>query len=185
MLVALTISATLLAAMLQALDVSWKGYKQTTESVSTHVVSRIVTHRMLAMIRTGADFGPYPADFFDPDQNPVITNEMEFIAEQDRINGTGVVTRIVRRDAEEGADAPFELWYERVDEFGDLIEERPLLSGVREAVFLLEFEPGPRLVKATIDLTVDPNDEEAIVTGGDWEPPAIRLVASASPRLLD
>ena len=52
MLIALAISAMLLTAALSALDVMFKGYKQTTESASTHVVSRIVMSR-----RAGTSWG--------------------------------------------------------------------------------------------------------------------------------
>jgi prepilin-type N-terminal cleavage/methylation domain-containing protein len=45
MLVALTITATLLTAALTALDAGFKGYKFTTDGASTHVVSRITMHR--------------------------------------------------------------------------------------------------------------------------------------------
>ncbi|HZW10885.1 MAG TPA: prepilin-type N-terminal cleavage/methylation domain-containing protein [Phycisphaerales bacterium] len=53
LLVALTISSLLLTATLVALDASFKSYKVTTESASSHVVARMVMHRMTTMIRTG------------------------------------------------------------------------------------------------------------------------------------
>lgn len=184
MLVALAISATLLTATLQAFDASWRGYKHTTESASTHVVSRIVVHRMLAMIRTGTQFGPFPTDVLDSAQNPLTSNFMEFIAESDRLAGNGRVTRIERRTVS-GTTNEFELWYVLLDgSTASVVQERPLLSGVREAAFILEYEPGPRLVKATIDLTIQPNDDEPTRIGVGSDTPSIRLVASASPRQL-
>lgn len=185
LLVALTISSLLLTATLSALDASWRSYKATTESCSTHVVSRIVIHRLLAMIRTGTQFGPYPADFFDPAQNPITSTSIEFVAEADRLAGLDRVTRIVRRDT--ATPGSYELWYERIDASVDppqLIEERPLLRDVKEATFILEYEPGPRLIRATIDLTVQPNDDVELRTGVNFETPVIRFVASASPRQL-
>lgn len=185
LLVALTISSLLLTATLSALDASWRSYKQTTESCSTHIVSRIVVHRLLAMIRTGTEFGPYPADFFDPAQNPITSTSIEFIAEEDRLAGLDRVTRIVRRPT--ATPGTYELWYEQLDASVDpavLLQERPLLRDVKEATFILEYEPGPRLLRATIDLTVQPNDDKDIETGGLSETPVIRLVASASPRQL-
>lgn len=184
MLVALAISATLLTATLQAFDASWRGYKHTTESASTHVVSRIVVHRMLAMIRTGTQFGPFPTDVLDEAQNPLTSNFMEFIAEADRVAGTGQVTRIERR-AVAGVANEFELWYVLLEgSTGSVVQERPLLRGVREAAFILEYEPGPRLVRATIDLTVQPNDDADTRIGVGADTPTIRLVASATPRQL-
>lgn len=187
MLIALSISAMLLVATLGALDASWRAYKHTTESVSTHVVSRIVIHRMLAMIRTGTQFGPYPADFLDPQQNPVTSDNIEFLAEEDRAAGLDVVTRIERRPVQ-GSPGEFELWYLRLDGSTTpptTLAARPLVRGVREALFVLEYDPGPRLKRATIDLTIRPNDDQSIRTGGTSETPTLRLVASATPRQLE
>ncbi len=186
MLVALVISATLLAATLQAFDASWRSYKHTTESASTHVVSRIVVHRLLAMIRTGSQFGPAPADVLDISQNPLTSTYMEFIADADQQAGLNRVTRIERRTATGGGGTTqYELWYKLTDlSNGQIIQERPLLRNVSEAAFILSFEPGPRLVKATIDLTVAPNDDAAMRIGVGNDAPTIRLVASAGPRQL-
>ncbi len=189
MLIALTISAMLLTATLAALDASWRSYKITTESASTHVVSRIVVSRILTLIRTGTSFGPYPADVLDASQNPVPDNhEIEFIAESDRLAGNeNIVTRIDRR-AVSGQTNTYELWYSRLDNSSDpptLIDERPMLRNVREALFILEYAPGPRLIRATLDLTIQPNDDEDMNVGVGGETPTIRLVASAVPKQLD
>jgi prepilin-type N-terminal cleavage/methylation domain-containing protein len=187
MLIALSISALLLTATLGALDASWKAYKHTTESASTHVVSRIVVHRLLAMFRTGTQFGPYPADFLDPAQNPLTSDAVEFLAEEDRQAGLNVITRIERRPVA-GSPGEYELWYVRTDNSSatpSVLIQRPLLRNVREAMFILEYEPGPRLKRATIDLTVRPVDDQSIRTGGTMETPTIRLVASATPRQFE
>ncbi len=184
MLVARTISATLLAATLSAFDASWRGYKHTSESASTHVVSRIVVHRVLAMIRTGSQFGPAPADVLDAAQNPLTSTFMEFISEEDRLNGLNRVTRLERRDVT-GTPGEFELWYILTDlDTGSILQQRPLLRNVRECAFVLAFEPGPRLVKATIDLTVAPRDDADMRIGVGNDAPTIRLVASSGPRQL-
>ncbi len=188
MLIALTISATLLTATLAAFDASWRAYKHTTEAASTHVVSRIVAHRVLSLIRTGTEFGPYPEDVLDATQNPLTSTFMEFVAEADRAAGLDRITRLERRSVE-GSTGDFELWYVLLDGSANppsLIEERPLLTGVREAMFILEYDIGPRLQRATLDLTIVPNDVEDIRTATlGAETPAIRLVASAVPRQLE
>lgn len=188
MMIALTISATLLTATLAAFDASWRAYKHTTEAASTHVVARIVTHRTLSLIRTGTEFGPYPEDVLDAAQNPLTSTFMEFVADADRAAGLDRVTRLERRTVE-GTTNDFELWYVLLDpstEPATIIEERPLLSGVREAMFILEYDVGPRLRRATLDLTIVPNDVEDIRTGAvGSETPAIRMVASAVPRQLE
>lgn len=188
MLIALAISSMLLTATLGALDASWRSYKVTTESASTHVVSRIVMSRLLSLIRTGTEFGPYPADFLDPEQNPVPNaSYIEFLAEADRLQGNEIVTRIERRDAP-GNTGLFELWYVRLDVSGAepvVLEQRPMLRGVQEAVFILEYEPGPRLKRATIDLSIRPDDDRDIAMGLGSAAPTIRLVASAVPKQLN
>ena len=184
MLIALTISVTLLTATLTAFDASWRCYKDTTESASTHVVSRIVMHRVLAMVRTGTEFGPYPEDVLDNTQNPLTSTFMEFVSEPDRLAGVNRLTRIERRTVQ-GTTDQFELWYILVNRAdGSITEERPLISNVREALFILEYEPGPRLVRATIDLSIRPNDAEDIRVGAADTTPMIRLVASAEPRQM-
>lgn len=180
-LIALALSATLMAATLQALDAAWRGYRQTTEAASTHVVSRIMMHRMLAMIRTGSDFAPYPIDYFSefPPQQRI-----EFLTAEDSLNGVNRLTAIEFREGEDGAAGA--LWLEMWDMDTNppqMMQEQRLLTGVLAASFSMEFEPGPRLIRATIDLTVEPNDSEAMRTRVGGETPAIRLVASASPRM--
>src|SRR5687767_4914529 len=65
MLIALSITSALLTATLVALNASFMAYQTTTEEASTHVISRLVMHRMLTMIRTGQDFEPMPDNPLD------------------------------------------------------------------------------------------------------------------------
>lgn len=184
LLLALTISATLLTAALTAFDSSWRGYKQVTEAASTHVVSRIVTHRLLAMIRTGTQFGPFPADVLNSALNPLTSTYIEFIAEPDRLANNRRVTRIERRPSAE-SDGTYELWYVLLDATtlpASIIQQHPMLGNVKEAGFVLEYQPGPRLIRATIDLTVLPRDDKDTRIGVGMDTPMIRFVASAVPR---
>jgi prepilin-type N-terminal cleavage/methylation domain-containing protein len=186
MLIAIAITASLLTATLAAFDASWRSYRYTTEAASSHVVSRIVATRLLTLIRTGSEFGPFPDDVLDAAQNPLTSNSLEFVTEADRVADNGRITRIERRSAPD-PDGPFELWYVIVDGSQDppeVIEQRPLLRNVSEAMFILEYEPGPRLIRATIDLTINPNDDRAVAVRIGEATPTIRLVASAVPRQL-
>ena len=92
MLIALTISSLLLSACLVALDTSFKAYETTTESASTHVVSRLVMHRVMAMIRQGEEFGPYPLGVVTPTK--IETAYIEFVSLEDDATGQRQVTRI-------------------------------------------------------------------------------------------
>ena len=120
-LIALTITATLLTATMAALDACFKSYKINNESASTNVVARIVMQRLTAMIRTGESFGPYPA-------NPITTPDiestwMEFVSFRDASTGIERVVRLERRDGNEET-GPFELWYVQTEfENGDFVRQ--------------------------------------------------------------
>ncbi|MBM4107664.1 MAG: prepilin-type N-terminal cleavage/methylation domain-containing protein [Phycisphaerae bacterium] len=186
-LVALAITGMLLSASLAALDASFKSYKQVTESASTNVVTRIVMQRLMAMIRSGTDFGPYPDDPLDRNVNPVYANFIEF---QSALAGTGnfKVIRIERRAPSSPQSGPFEIWYVETRFAAGAqtgVDQRPLLTNVRDVVFTLEYDVGPRLRRATVDLTVDPNDFQDAAFHSDMAAPTIRMVSTAIPRKLD
>jgi hypothetical protein len=184
-LISLTISATLLTATLAALNTSFKGYQVTTEGASTNVVARIVMQRLTAMIRTGDSFGPYPV-------NPVTTPEIEstyieFVSFREVGTGTERVTRLERRDGT-GSDGPYELWYILTTYVNGVFEdedEAPLLTGLNDVTFTMEYDVGPKLKRATVDLIIQPDDMQDVAIGSTLEAPTIRLVASASPRMND
>ncbi|MFI4882717.1 MAG: prepilin-type N-terminal cleavage/methylation domain-containing protein [Phycisphaerales bacterium JB064] len=188
MMVALGISAALLTASLAALDTSFKSYQQTSETASTHVVTRIVTHRVLTMIRTGREFAPYPLDVLDQTQNPMFSNSIEFVSDEDEATNYRQVTRIFAELDPDATDGSQRLML-TLDEFTDGVlttsETRPLLRGVLDATFTLEYDVGPRLTRATMDLTVESSDLGGASLNANWDTPTLRLVASASPRRLE
>jgi hypothetical protein len=212
LLIALTISSVLLTTALVALDSTFKRYTVVSENASTHVVARTVMHRIQAMIRTGSDFAPYPVDVLDTTQNPRDYSYIEFVSQRDASGSPREITRIERRAASTTTinsestrlRGPFVLWV-RVTSFAPgssspTVQEFPMLDGVAAANFNLEYEPGPRLVRATVDLTVLPlanavqtNESGTFATtttGGnlkrsitsDATGQTIRLVATTSPR---
>lgn len=188
LLIALTITATLMTASLAALDSGFKSYKQTTEGASTQVVSRIVMHRIMSMIRNGTEFGPYPVDPLDAAQNPVRSTFIEFVSVDDQTTGERIVIRLERRDAPQGANSPFELWYVEMRYNGETLASttsRPLITELQSIQFTLEYDVGPRLQRATVDMTVQPDDTQGFTVATDLNVPAIRLVSSVSPRKLD
>ena len=170
-LMALAITATLLTATLAALDASFRAYQSTTEEVSTQSIGRIVMHRVLTLLRTGSEFGPFPAD---PRVTRIRSDFIEF-----RTQNGEVVTIRWERDTERlmyqvDGQAPVELLDGVVgtaDAAGNLVEP-----------FTLEYEQGRRLYRATVDLTVEPNDVIQLEIEGD-RARRIRLVGSAMPRL--
>ncbi|MEO1715651.1 MAG: prepilin-type N-terminal cleavage/methylation domain-containing protein [Planctomycetota bacterium] len=190
LLLALTIVSVVLTSALVALDASFRTYKSTTDSASTHVVSRLLIHRITAMIRTGTEFGPFPADVLDPAMNPMESNFIEFLSRQDASTGDREITRIEFREAQEGEEFG-ELWFQlfRFDDAGNQIgdtEEYLLLPNVEQGVFTLEYRVGPRLERATIDLLIRPNDDlDAVSVEERVDTSPIRLVGSATPRRLE
>jgi prepilin-type N-terminal cleavage/methylation domain-containing protein len=172
MLVALGISAALLTATLVSLHASFRAYQSTTEQASTHVVGRVVMHRVMALVRNGIGFGPLPEDVRE---NSVATDEMTFMDELER----EITLRL---------DRPARTLYMQVDNG----TEQVLLEGVSGpaaedgtpyGAFQLEYANGTRLVRASFDLTVAADDSAQIAIEGDEVVP-IRLVGSTAPRRL-
>ena len=214
-LIALTISATLLTSALVAFDAMFKRFEIISDSASTNVITRTVMHRMLSMIRTGTDFAPYPTDVLDADLNPANYTYIEFVSKRDTSNQPTEITRIERRAAATVTIAgesitlrgPYVLWVTVTPAGGGTVIDRPLLDGVVDLQFNLQYEAGPRLRRATIDLTVRPagntvqeqdaehrfgstvevdgqtRDRQLMAT--DATSSTIRLVASTSPRGVD
>lgn len=173
MLVALAITAALLTAVMVALHASFVAYQRTTEVASTHTISRLVMHRMLTLIRTGRDFGPYPLDPRDP---VVFSTYLEFYGHQ------GQLMRLEWIEEDEALYI--------VNIMPDNSEERHLLlEGVTQRdeddnyipPFTLEYVLGSQLYRATIDLTVVPDDNMSVQLDGA-NTDVLRLVASAMPR---
>jgi prepilin-type N-terminal cleavage/methylation domain-containing protein len=186
-LVALSITATLLTAVMTALDASFKSYKVTTEAASTNVVARLVIARVMTMVRTGTQFGPYPVDPLDTAQNPVTSTYIEFVAVDDPVTLQKSIVRIESRDQLDPATGPHELWYVQTDYSNGLQiaqNQKPLLVGVQEARFTLEYDVGQNLKRATVDLTVKPNTFQAASFNSGVEAPSIRFVSSVNPRRL-
>ena len=171
MLVALAITAALLTATMVALDASFKAYQKTTEVASTHTIGRLTIHRILGMIRTGDEFGPFP---INPNTTTVQSDTIEFIA----ASGQQITLEWIDDLLTGGA------LYVNID--GDSYR---LLEGVTQLdedgdhiyPFTLEFEKGRKLFRATIDLTIVPDDMMGVdIEGVNTD--VIRLVASAMPR---
>ena len=190
LLLALAIVSMVLTSAMVALDAAFKGYRATTDSASTHVVSRIVMHRVVAMIRNGTEFGPFPSDVLDPAQNPLDSDFIEFVSFEDEDTGIRQVSRIEFREAADGEDYGavwFMLYtFENGIQQGETVEAR-MIPNVEDASFTLEYDVGPRLKRATVDLLIRPNDDLdpiGVESRNENNNEPIRLVGSATPRRL-
>jgi hypothetical protein len=187
LLIALSISSMLLSACLVALDASFKSYEVTTEAASTHVVSRLVMYRALAMIRSGEEFGPYPLGVLTPTK--ITSDYVEFVTGRDDSTGYKQITRLEKVPDGPVGSGVHQLMYKRWEFVGGTqatYVEHPLIRNLMAAQFTLEYDRGPKLTRATIDLTIKPDDDtEDIQITTDLDAPTIRLIASTSPRRLD
>ena len=177
LLVALAVSAMLLAAALVALDASFRAYRRTTEEASTHTISRLAMHRLVALVRTGVDFGQIPPN---PLQEEIESDYLEVLTP----DGRWVVVRwdgegerlLVAVDAEDGTPG---IAHELIGG----VEPQFHADGTPIRPFRLAFEDGWRVRRVTIDLSIKPDDDRSSAI--ESEPvPSIRLVGSASPRSL-
>ena len=172
MLVALAISSTLLTATLVSLDASFRAYQSTTEQASTHIIGRVVMHRVMALVRNGVGFGPLPTD---PRENSVATDEMTFLDDTDR----EITLRLDRHNS---------ILFMQIDSTA----EQVLLEGVRGPVdtdgaalgaFQLQYQNGSKLMRASFDLTVAADDNAQLSIEGNTVVP-IRLIGSTAPRRI-
>jgi len=176
LLIALGITSTLLTATLVALNASFMSYQSTTEVASTHTIGRLTMYRLMALIRTGHEFGPVPANPLD---RFIESDWVQFTAE------SGDVLTVEWVPAEEAL-------YLRVADADTGVEESNLLlegviaqvdeDGEPVSPFTLEYEKGRHLYRATVDLAVVPDDNMDVSLDGD-NTESIRLVASAMPRV--
>ncbi len=175
MLIALVITAALLTATMVALDASFMAYQATTEEASTHTISRLIMNRMLTLIRTGREFGPFPVN---PQDSLVQDDFIQFLTP----NGEVLELRWV--ELEEALyvirdPGGLNEWHLLLE--GVVRQDDPNNPGEYIRPFTLEYKLGRQLYRATIDLTVVPDDNMSVTLDGDNQR-VIRLVASAMPR---
>lgn len=178
LVIALAITATLLTSVMVALNASFMAYQATTEVASTHTIGRLTMHRMLALIRTGKDFGPLPPD---PMNGLVESDQMEFITP----NGQLIVMRW--DEPSSGLYVAVDGGQEQLLLGGVIAQYRPddpddPLAGTMIMPFTMEFVKGRYLHRATIDMTIQPDDNMHVDLDGNNQQ-IIRLVASAMPRV--
>ncbi len=175
MLIALSVTAALLTSVLAALDASFRAYRATTEASAQQTVARLVMHRILSLLRTGSEFGPYPVNVIT---TPTIRSDyVEFIA------ADGEVLRIEYNPDDE-------VLYLIVDPGGAGEDVQVLIAGVqpqydaaneRIPPFALHYIVGPKLHRASVDLTVVDDPDVVLTLEGDEVVP-FRLVGSVMPR---
>lgn len=181
LLIALTITATLLVATMVALDASYTAYQRTTRAASTHNVSRITMDRVQSLIRNGESFTPRPAD---PNDSIVESDWLEIVLPVDDADNQ----RAMRIEWDETTEA---LHIITIDaDSGQVLGDHLLLEGVisqyddggqRIKPFTLEYHLGFNLRRATINIMIVPDDNLDVDIDGK-HPYVIHLIGTAVPR---
>ena len=180
MLTALAITAMLLTATMVATDASFKAYAQTVAQASTQAATRMVTHRLMSMVRTSTAHGPLMPDAgaqpITLNGDTITSNYLELVDSRNNL------VRVEYRAQEQ------ELWATITPLAGGAATSQPLLSGVTDCTFFvhrrLDEDNVFVLERATMDLTAQP-PADATVELENSKPRPVRVVASTMPRQLE
>jgi prepilin-type N-terminal cleavage/methylation domain-containing protein len=197
LLIALAISSMLLTATMVALKASFMAYQTTTEEASTHTISRLAMHRIMALVRTSTEFGPIPdnpldefveSDFvvFRTAPAPGAPNghlmQVEWVESPTANRPVGEALYIVLLDPVTEVETSAHLLLEGVRaQFRPLTD--PIDPGGRVRPFTLQYEKGRYLHRATVDMVVHPDDNMAVMLDGNTDS-MIRMIGSAMPRMV-
>lgn len=189
MLIALAITAMLLTATMVAIDVSFRAYAAAAESAGTQTATRLVTHRLLTLIRTATAHGPtlpnttatpavtyFERDNGQTDPSILVSNYLRLIDKQ------GQDVRIEYRAEDE------ELWLIVKPHDSTVTTEQPLLGGVTACQFYAHRRQDNEgvwvLERASMEITVEPDRDTTLAIESSQTQP-VRYVASTKPRRLD
>ena len=169
LMIATVITAAVMVAVMAALDASFKAYRATAEATSAGVSGRIVMERLQGLIRNGLDFAPVPGTL---STSVLESNELQI----QRPDESWIT---IAWDPAESALT----WSEGGVTYAVIEGVTQLLEGetVPRSPFLLEFQQGRHLLRATIDLCIIPDGKQHLDIEGDGVP-IRRLVGSAMPR---
>lgn len=205
LLIALAISAMLLTATMVATDACFKAYADASEQFSTLAASRMVTNRLLAMVRTSTAHGPLvpqaatQVTLTDPDDSSKhytatigavtldadnVTLHSPYIEMLDPTLTDFKIAYLTYVDS--AGTTRHELWLFRTPN-GGTTTAQPLLTDVSNCAFTCVRTRTPRnvwyLLRATMDLSVQPGQDNTLaMENGTVEP--VRFFASTKPRKL-
>ena len=187
MLVSLAITAMLLTATAVAIDTSFKAYASAAETASTQAATRMVTNRLLMLVRTSIAHGPLTlqeAHTLDPTairKNKTI--ECNFI---EMLDTKGRLIRIQYRPKDKALTLQIDINSNFT--FDTHEPAQPLLGGVEQARFYVRRRTDNQgiyvLERGTIDITVVP-DKDNTLSIENVNQERIRIIASTMPRRLE
>ena len=177
MLISLAITAMLLTATMVAIDASFQAYAAAAESASTQTSTRLVTHRLLSLMRTSTAHGPLL-----PESGVTLTGTTLTSPYIELLDPDGNLIRLEY----DGTD---EMLYVTITPYGGSVAtKQPLLGGVTQCEFKLvrrlDDDGVWILDRGSIDFTVQPDEDTSLAIEGDAATP-MRVIASTMPRKLE
>ena len=166
LLIGLAISSVLLAGLCSAIHASVDAYRRSSAEGVNRLTSRLIVQRLALLVRTGESFGPLPAIATDSE---VLSNTLELTTTsgQEVTITWDPLTETIEMDVD-GVSSTV---------LGGVVQE---VDGIPITPFLLEYEYGTTLIRATINLAVIPDpDYQTNMDGGEE---ILRLTASVMPR---
>jgi prepilin-type N-terminal cleavage/methylation domain-containing protein len=165
-LVALAISAVLLAGLFASLQGTVDAYRRSAAEGVNRLTARLLVERIALLVRTGVSFGPLPDV---ATENEVASNVLE-------------ITTAIGQEVEIEWDPVNELLIMTVDGISSTVLGGVVQTTGGESItpFLLQFKNGTTLQRVTINLAVDPDPEHATSMDGGDE--TLRLTTSVMPR---
>ncbi|MFP4224472.1 MAG: prepilin-type N-terminal cleavage/methylation domain-containing protein [Phycisphaeraceae bacterium] len=181
-LISLAITSILLAATMVAIDTSFKAYAAAAESATTQASTRLVTHRLLALMRTSTAHAPTRTE--DAKRPVTITGNTIESPYIELVDARGNLIEInYHSDQQEltVTTTPYP-WDSSTP------TTHPLIGGVTDCTFHLHRRETPDgvyvLERGSINLTVAPDRDNTLAIEADGSAP-IRIVASTMPRKLN
>lgn len=180
LLLALAITAMLLTATMVALDASFRAYADAAEQAAVQTTSRMVTHRLLSLVRTSTAHGPLEPDAAS---DPPVTLAGDLIQSHylELLDPRGDIIRIEYRSD------PRQLWLIRNPGAAGEVAQ-PVADGVLAAAFTARRRRNDDnlwvLERATVDLTIEASEDNTLAVENGQTPP-IRIIGSTMPRKLD
>jgi prepilin-type N-terminal cleavage/methylation domain-containing protein len=179
-MMSLSITAMLLVATMAALDTSFRAYADASQQATVQVGTRLVTHRLLTLIRTSTAHGPLQPDFT---VDPPITIDGDVLTSYfiELLDPRGRILRVEHRADEQ------QLWL--IENPGLSTEQsQPLIDGVTAARFHVKRrinEDGLLVLeRGSVDLTIQAVEDNTLAIEAG-KPQPMRVIASTMPRKIE
>lgn len=181
LMIALVISSLLLTATMMATDTSLKAYANATAQVSAQASTRLVTQRLMTLVRSSRAHGPLQPQ--SSELGPVtLSGDTLSGPYLEMIDSKEQLVRIEYRSQSR------EVWLVMSQLDGSNPSEQPLLTDVVAATFSCSRRKTNDglwvLARGMVDLTIQPTVSDAMDLERAAAMESIRVIASTMPRRL-